>query len=144
MVTMEGTMVLAAVIDITDRKIAEEKLLKANRLYTFLSAINQAIVHTRDEKLLYNEVCRVATEIGMYEMAWIGLINDQEKRINLVAESNATTRDLELLSHATYDPKGPTAIAIDTGKYYLNNDVENLSSSAAWFWLILKIESSNP
>ena len=42
--------------DITDRKIAEEKILKANRLYSFLSHINQAIVHHRDELALLNEV----------------------------------------------------------------------------------------
>ena len=60
--------------DISERKRAEEKIIKANRLYFFISQINQMIVRTRDEATLFKEACQIAVSEGKFRMAWIGMI----------------------------------------------------------------------
>src|SRR5690554_71040 len=50
--------------DVTEKKIASEKLLQANRLYSFLSQINKTIVHSNDERRVFKESCRIAIEVG--------------------------------------------------------------------------------
>ena len=54
----EGTVICHGIItDITERIEAEQKLIKANRLYLFISQINQMIVRTTDEQTLFKEAC---------------------------------------------------------------------------------------
>lgn len=109
--------------DITERKKAEEKLLQANRLYAFVSAINQTIVHVKDEETLYKEACRIAVEAGRFELAWIGIPDTQNKTINVVAHHNAIPQDIAVLQNMPYQEAGPTATVFATGKPYINNDI---------------------
>jgi len=110
--------------DITEKKEAEKKLLKANRLYSFLSHINQTIVHNHDQKALFDESCRIAVSFGKFELAWIGLVDETNKCINVVAQANAATGHPELLSNLAYDEDGPTIKVVRSGKYYISNNAE--------------------
>ncbi len=58
--------------DITDRKQAQAKIEKLNRVHAMLSGINSLIVrvHGRDE--LFKEACRLAVEHGRFRIAWCG------------------------------------------------------------------------
>jgi diguanylate cyclase (GGDEF)-like protein/PAS domain S-box-containing protein len=58
--------------DITERKEAEEKIRRLNRVYAVLSGINTLIVRVRDRQELFDEACRIAIEDGNFGMAWIG------------------------------------------------------------------------
>jgi PAS domain S-box-containing protein len=109
--------------DITERKKTEEKLLQANRLYAFVSAINQTIVHAQDEEALYNRACQIAVDVGKFELAWIGIPDIQQKTINVVAHHNAIPEDLSVLQNMPYRDAGPTATVLLTGKPYINNDI---------------------
>ena len=108
--------------DITNRKLAEEQIMKAGRLYSFLSHINQSIVHKQDEQSLFDEACRITTGIGKFEMAWIGVCDATRKKINLVAQENATQEDIKFFSHFTFDNDGPISRVLTSGKYYLSNN----------------------
>jgi PAS domain S-box-containing protein len=66
---------LAIVEDITDRKRAEARILRLNRLYATISQINQTIVHAHDIDDLFREICHVATDHGQFRMAWIGILD---------------------------------------------------------------------
>ena len=59
--------------DITERKNAEDRIRKLNRVLSVLSDTNQAIVRIRELAMLFNEVCRIAVEKGWFCFAWIGL-----------------------------------------------------------------------
>jgi PAS domain S-box-containing protein len=65
--------------DVTEKKKAEQKIIKANHLYFFISQINQMIVRTTDQNTLFEEVCRIAVELGQFKMAWIGIIDEKTK-----------------------------------------------------------------
>ncbi|MDR6861041.1 EAL domain-containing protein [Variovorax guangxiensis] len=69
--------VQGAIQDITERKRAEIRIKRLNRVYAVLSQINGLIVRVRDRDELYREACRIAVEAGAFRMAWIGVIDPQ-------------------------------------------------------------------
>jgi len=110
--------------DITERKLAEEKIIQANRLYAFISAINQTIVHVSDEQTLYDETCRIAVDIGKFDLAWIGIMDPASKTLKLGAQCNASASDLEVLKNITYDNDLVFGLPLLNGKYYVVNDLQ--------------------
>jgi PAS domain S-box-containing protein len=79
--------------DVTDRVLAEEKMINANRLYAFISAVNQTLVHAENEQNVFKEACRIAIEYGKFKMAWIGLLNPDGKSISLAESSGIPDED---------------------------------------------------
>src|ERR1700739_2454902 len=47
-------------IDITNEKLAEQRLVRINQLYAVLSKVNEAIIRTQHEHQLFELVCRIA------------------------------------------------------------------------------------
>jgi PAS domain S-box-containing protein/diguanylate cyclase (GGDEF)-like protein len=73
--------------DITDRKLAETRVKRLNRVNAVLSGINGAIVRIRDRQELFDEVCRIAVETGGLPFAWLGEVDEVEKRLRVVASA---------------------------------------------------------
>ena len=67
--------------DITERISTQERIDKLYRLYTTLSQINQSIVRIKSRKELFKTICNVCVEYGKFQMAWIGIIDDQTGNI---------------------------------------------------------------
>jgi diguanylate cyclase (GGDEF)-like protein/PAS domain S-box-containing protein len=76
---------IATYQDISERKEAEEKVSRLNRVYAVLSGINTLIVHVTDRRELFNEACRIAVEQGNFGMAWIGLLDPATQDVTPVA-----------------------------------------------------------
>jgi hypothetical protein len=55
-----------SVVEVTDRRLAEERVIRLSRLYRVLSAVNEAIVRVRDPQTMYTEMCRVLVETGEF------------------------------------------------------------------------------
>jgi diguanylate cyclase (GGDEF)-like protein len=71
--------------DRTERKGAEDNLKRLNRLYAMVTGISTSMVRVRDRVELFNRACLTAVEHGEFEMAWIAVIDPNEKRIVPVA-----------------------------------------------------------
>ncbi len=131
----EGIFILS--VDITERKNAEEKLLKSNRLYSFLSNINKSIVQIIDEQELLDNVCTVATEIAQFKLAYVGML-DEHNKLNIVSlrgDKIAAERILKQSGLDYSDPihqNIPTIKTLQTGKYVINNDMQNDPSLSHW------------
>jgi len=108
------------ITDITERKKAEEKLLRLNRTLKALGQSNKAMTHATDEAEYLEEVCKIIIEDCGYPMVWIGFAeNDENKTVRPVAYSGFDEGYLETLSITWADEKrgrGPTGTAIRTGE----------------------------
>ncbi len=115
--------------EITEKKNAEKNLEKANRLYHFISSINQMIVRAKDQETLFRETCRIAIEIGHFKLAWIGKLDAKTKAITpLVSEGD----DLGFFDTIKFyadanvpGSTGPSARVFNEGLTSISNDIAN-------------------
>ncbi|GAA0691971.1 hypothetical protein GCM10009104_18750 [Marinobacterium maritimum] len=74
--------------DISERKKSACDLSIALRGYRMLSRCNQTLIQARDRTGLLNDMCQTITQLGSYELAWIGVLESEpEKVIKPVAVS---------------------------------------------------------
>jgi diguanylate cyclase (GGDEF)-like protein len=73
---MPDGLLIATVRDVSERKQAEQRIARLNRLYSVLSGINSLIVRATERTTLFDEACRIAVEKGGFAAAWIGEIHD--------------------------------------------------------------------
>ncbi|MFH0988631.1 MAG: PAS domain S-box protein [bacterium] len=115
---------------------AEEKILKANRVYAVISQINQAIVRIRDRDKLFEETCRIAIEYGKFQMAWLGLVDEGTKYVYPVTfagvEDGYLTKIRKISISDVPEGRGPTGTAIREGKHFVCEDIENDQRMAPW------------
>jgi diguanylate cyclase (GGDEF)-like protein/PAS domain S-box-containing protein len=65
--------------DVTASKEAEHRIRRLNRVHAMLSGINALIVRVRRREDLYWEACNIAVQHGGFRMAWLGLVNGQNR-----------------------------------------------------------------
>ncbi|MEI7522905.1 MAG: PAS domain S-box protein [Mariniphaga sp.] len=124
------------IIDITKRKLSEEKIEKLNRLYSVISHVSQAIIHIRDKQELMNEVCRIAVEFGKFRMAWIGLIDEETKIVKPFAKAGVEDGYLSLIKQISVsdvpEGRGPTGTAIRKGDHFICDNIETNQTVSPW------------
>lgn len=125
-------------IDITEKLKAQQQLMKANRLYAFLSAVNQSIVHIKEEQELLDETCRIAIEIGGFRTVRIDTINQADGTLDLTSHCAIPEIIDQVSRHAsiglnspelTETPRGRVLVS---GEYALSNDFQNDPGAASW------------
>ena len=126
--------------DISERKDAEQKVLKASRLYSTISEVNKAIVYADSPEKLFRDICNVVVESGKFRMAWVGLI-DKESRMVIPAyhaghEDNYLST-IRVSVDNIAEGMGPTGTAIREGRHYVCNDIGTDPAMAAWRELAL-------
>jgi len=122
--------------EIVERHRAEEKLSRTNRVLAVISRINQMVIRTREQNKLFAEACRIAVEYGKFRMAWIGLIDEQDKMIKPVVwsgfEEGYLTKIKKFSVNDIPEGRSPTGRAIRDGKYFYCNDIANDPIMAPW------------
>jgi PAS domain S-box-containing protein len=115
---------------------SEEKLLKANRLYLFISQMNHLICRATDETTLFKGACHIAINIGKFKMAWIGSVNEETKVLTPLFHDGL---DLDYLSiikiiadKTLPEGRGPAGMALIEGRYSFCNDIANDPMMKPW------------
>ncbi|MBC7865096.1 MAG: PAS domain S-box protein, partial [Bacteroidia bacterium] len=108
-----------------EKRITDEKLRKANRLYAFISHVNQTIVRVKNETDLFRNCCNIAIESGKFKMAWFGFFDAEQKTISVVDHSGIPVNELDHFTNASCQNGGPQDHVLRTGNYYICNDVES-------------------
>lgn len=126
----EGTVICHGIItDITDRIIAEKKLNKVNRLYLFISQINQMIVRATEEESLFRDACNIAVEVGEFKMAWIALLSENSEKLSPIMIAGEDSEYVDIVKSISLkdvvDGSGPGALVFKEEKYVICNDIEN-------------------
>ncbi|RTY95140.1 PAS domain S-box protein [Flavobacterium sp. GT3R68] len=133
----QGTVICHGIItDITSRVLAEQKINKANRLYLFISQIDQMIVRTSEKQTLFREACDIAVNIGKFKMAWIGIIDEESRNVipaMIAGEENGYLSRVKTISTEDIpEGRGPSGTAIREERSVICNDIENASWELLW------------
>ncbi|MBP7686615.1 MAG: PAS domain S-box protein [Thermoflexales bacterium] len=126
---------LSLIQDITERKRAEARILRLNRLYATLSQINQTIVHVRDRASLFEQICRVAVEHGQFRMAWISQIDEAAARIvpaAIAGEERGYVTTLQLTARDEPAGRGTTGTAMREGRCIICQDIATDPGMQPW------------
>lgn len=118
--------------NISSRVETEERLKNANRLYAFISQVNQTIIHVKSKDQLFARLCKVAVEHGKFKVAWIGSINSTIDVISLIAQAGLSDEDAVFFSDYRFDPDGPIAQAVVKRENILWNDMQDIPGDAQW------------
>jgi PAS domain S-box-containing protein len=125
---------VGSVTDISNRRPAEEELVVVTRLYAVLSRVNEAIVRTRAERPLLEEVCRTVAEDGRFPLVWVGLVKDRE--VVPVASSGRAVDYLRVV-RVEIDGElgqGPTGACIREDHPVINDDFGTNPTTWPWPW----------
>ncbi|MBV8679626.1 MAG: EAL domain-containing protein [Aquitalea sp.] len=119
-----------------ERQRADARNQRLTGLYDALSQCNQAIVRSRTEHELFEQICQAAVEHGGMKMVWVGLLDEDASHIRpLCAHGSGTgyLADLPLLTD-TANPlsQGPTGRAVLSGQAQWCQDFKNDPSTAPW------------
>lgn len=118
--------------DVTEQVEAKQKLISANRLYAFISQINQTLVHAGNEQTVFKEACRIAVESGRFKMAWIGLVDTANNSISLTESFGVPDQDKPLFFNVVYNDDWPIANILRTTNSFICNDVERDLKLPQW------------
>jgi two-component system cell cycle sensor histidine kinase/response regulator CckA len=118
-------------------RATEEELSRLNRILQTLYQCNRALVHATDENELFQSVCQILVEVGGLRLAWVGYCEDDaEKTVRPVAKAGYGLDYLENAkiswSEETERGRGPTGIALRTGRLYWVKDSGTDPSLAPW------------
>ena len=111
---------------VAELHLAQEQVLRLNRLYAALSETNQAIVHAPDRAYLFTELCRIAVERGGLAMAWVGWLDPETREVIPVARSGSEPAWFKRLAPMSLlgPPRIPVELALSQGLPYLSNDLQ--------------------
>jgi PAS domain S-box-containing protein len=133
----EVTTFIVVAEDFTERKLAEFRLHRLNRLHTVLSKVGEAILRTRDRQELYDTVCRIVVEDGGLRMVFIAEVDAEagvarpvascgEGRDYLWDPTSTIPLDGGPLSHGT------VGRALRTGRRDFCNDIAGTARMKPW------------
>jgi diguanylate cyclase (GGDEF)-like protein/PAS domain S-box-containing protein len=123
----KAVRMIGAMQDITQRKQAEKRIKRQNRVYAMLSGITTLIVRVHDRQKMFDEVCRIAAEQGGFGMVWIGLLDRATGNVKPAAWAGFEVDDEwgSITASARDDAggQGVTGRAIRSGKPEIINDI---------------------
>jgi diguanylate cyclase (GGDEF)-like protein/PAS domain S-box-containing protein len=132
----QALRVVGTNMDITQRKLQEQRIARLSRIHAVLSGINSAIVRIRDRQELLDEACRIAREHGKFTLAWIGMLDEAARAIKPVARAGREEGYLERLD-LTMDPittgdLSMAAEAVASRQPVVCNDIETDGRVRPW------------
>ena len=110
--------------DISERKAAEARILRLNRLYRTLSHTSALIVRATDRDTLFRGICRIVREQG-FVVPWVGLLDTGSGMLQLAAHVEEQPLEFPLISarEELSAGRGPSATALREARIVVCNDV---------------------
>ena len=105
------------------------------RLAATVAATAEAVVHATSPQELFDAVCRVLVEHGGFRLVWVGLVDRDSGEVGKVAEAGVARRYLEaarITTSASAEGRGPTGVALRTGRPDVCNDIAFDGRMAPW------------
>jgi len=121
--------------DITERRLAQQRIERLNRFYLLLYRADDAIVRARRVGDMLGEVCRVIVETGGFQWVWVGLREPGSRKLRPAAQAGASgfpDATAALAQARSWEGQGPSSLALRLGRPYVCNDVATDPSVYAW------------
>ena len=90
-------LLISPFIDVTHIRETEHDLTRMNRIYAFLSKVNESIVRSKSSHELFPKICEIAIDHGKFDLAWIGLVDSISHVVVPEAWSPADNADVSRL-----------------------------------------------
>ena len=127
---------IGTVQDITERKRAQEELLRINRAHRALSSCNEALIRATEESAWLDQVCRIIVEKAGYRFCWVGRAeHDEAKTVTAVAQAGVDEGYLKAVNVTWADAdrgRGPTGTCIRTGQTRIVKNTATDPTFAPW------------
>lgn len=122
--------------DISERRKAEQQILRLKNIYAALSQTNQCIVRVSDQSALFKNICDIAIRFGHFRLAWIGIVDETTKKVVVEASAGPELAYLDDVL-VSVDPgsahsTGPSGQAILTCQPYIANNLPELMKNSPW------------
>ncbi|MGE5523591.1 MAG: EAL domain-containing protein [Rhodospirillaceae bacterium] len=75
--------------DISERRDAERRIERLTRFYAALNETNEAIMRITDREALFARVCEIAATKGQLALAWIAVVDWDERSVRCAAAAGA-------------------------------------------------------
>lgn len=101
------------------------EIQQLNKLYATLCKINEVIIKTKERDTLFQKICEASVDCGQFQMAWIGLIQDNDI-VHPVAKASSGLDYLENIHIIDFDVKsgkGPIGKAIYESRSVFCQDI---------------------
>jgi PAS domain S-box-containing protein len=128
-----GTVVTAW--DASEHRSTSHGKARLDLTYSIQSAIDQLILRARSSHVILSEACRIAAEVGGFELAWVGLVDPATGDVRVVCQVG---RDEGLLADvivsARDEPSGHGVVgtAIRENRSVIVQDVRRDERTALW------------
>jgi diguanylate cyclase (GGDEF)-like protein/PAS domain S-box-containing protein len=104
---------------------SQEKLDKLSRIRAVSGGINATIIRVRERQALFEETCRIAAEVGKFEMVWIGTIDSEKQEVQPVVWRGFSNEAARAVNWAAMlAAQGTLGEAIRTRRTVYRNDIE--------------------
>ena len=127
---------VAFILDITERKLAQEQSQRVSNLYKALSEVNQAIVRMEKQEELFPLVCRCAVEFGGMSMAWVGQLDESTSSVHPVAKYGSRLEYLDgiviSVNPTLPEGHGPVGTAMRENSSVVVNDFFASTITTPW------------
>src|ERR1035437_5925354 len=101
-----------------------------------LTDIEETFSKNSDIKKLLINTCKIISDSGNYSLCWIGIINENNGRMEPIPECEIELEYLETiyfaLNQSMYESQVPSENIFNVGKYYVNNDIWNDPVFKGW------------
>ncbi len=116
------------ITNISERKKLSDELLKTSRLYAVTAKINQMVLHCKKQEDVFQESCKIAVDEGKFQMAWVGLFNQEKQTISPAASFGEASSCLVDMPAS----KSPIDVAISEKRSVWINDFDSELDFPDW------------
>ena len=121
--------------DVSERRRAEERIQRLNRVLEVLSRTSRIIIRGKNIRAVFKRACRVAVEIGGYRRAGIGRLEPDVSIVSAMAWAGVAEnegRDVPVFPLAASEAADPVISALRKGKHVVCSDLESAPRKRAW------------
>jgi diguanylate cyclase (GGDEF)-like protein/PAS domain S-box-containing protein len=124
--------IVGVATDSTERKVAEAKIQHLNRVYSVLSGINTLIIRAQTQAELFSESCRLAVELGHFQLAWIGWFQEGEDQLMPLAWAGEGDADNLLRDSVSVSIESDAVRALRRREPWVCNDLQGAAVLSAF------------